>query len=481
MKKINKYFCYVFFVVPIVLFLFSDFTEETDIWFLLSHGRYVLNHGFPHVEFLTMHEGLHFVMQQWLSSILFYVIYKHFGVIGIYFLVWFFFAIIMYLVYKLCMKVCGDIYLSCVFSTITLSLLARNFITCRPNTISIIIFLVLLIIMEGFYQKKSKKIYLLVLLSLLEINLHAAMWPILFILLLPFLADYFIKYLKKKDKTFITILFVMLLMFLVGFINPYGWEAMTYSIRSYGVSEINDFVWEMRALNFGSQYDYVRHFSLLVYIVIVGVSVILIKSRKKVDYYILFLIFGTYLMALMNIRNVMMFLICSLPFCTKYIPAKTKYSNANSKIYNCFYLVLMCSIIMFGFACKDHYILQDEKSGQKEILQYLDKQKKNGNIGNIYASSFFGGYFSFHGYKNYIDSRAEVFLKRNNHKEDIYKEYYLEMYEELSYSDFLNRYKFKYLVVAEDEYLLKYLQSSENTQYKYVFNSKKLYLFEKKD
>ena len=55
------------------------------------------------------------------------------------------------------------------------------------------------------------------------------------------------------------------------------------------------------------------------------------------------------------------------------------------------------------------------------------------------------------------------------------------MYEKLSYSDFLNRYKFKYLVVAEDEYLLKYLQSSENTQYKYVFNSKKLYLFEKKD
>ena len=147
MKKINKYFCYVFFVVPILLFLFSDFTEETDIWFLLSHGRYVLNHGFPHVEFLTMHEGLHFVMQQWLSSVLFYVIYKHFGVIGIYFLVWFFFAIIMYLVYKLCMKVCGDIYLSCVFSTITLSLLARNFITCRPNTISIIIFLVLIIIM----------------------------------------------------------------------------------------------------------------------------------------------------------------------------------------------------------------------------------------------------------------------------------------------------------------------------------------------
>ena len=29
MKKINKYFCYVFFVVPILLFLFSDFTEET--------------------------------------------------------------------------------------------------------------------------------------------------------------------------------------------------------------------------------------------------------------------------------------------------------------------------------------------------------------------------------------------------------------------------------------------------------------------
>ena len=38
---------------------------NSDAWFLLNHGRYVASFGIPHVEPFTLHEGFHFVMQQW--------------------------------------------------------------------------------------------------------------------------------------------------------------------------------------------------------------------------------------------------------------------------------------------------------------------------------------------------------------------------------------------------------------------------------
>ena len=44
---------------------------DNDIWFLLTHGRYVMEHGFPMIEPFTIHEGFKFVMQQWLSAAIF--------------------------------------------------------------------------------------------------------------------------------------------------------------------------------------------------------------------------------------------------------------------------------------------------------------------------------------------------------------------------------------------------------------------------
>ena len=49
-------------------------------------------------------------------------------------------------------------------------------------------------------QKESKFIWLIPVLSLLLVNLHASMWPCLFILMLPYLAEFSYNYLKKKDK-----------------------------------------------------------------------------------------------------------------------------------------------------------------------------------------------------------------------------------------------------------------------------------------
>ncbi len=476
--KINKYACYTIMFFPILFFLNIKLSHEADIWFLLSHGRYVLENGFPNIEFLTIHNNLHFVMQQWLSSIIFYGIYKYLGIIGIYILVWFTLCIITYLLYKICMKITNNLFLSSIGTTVTVSLLSNFYITCRPNSISIIIFLLELLILESS-KKNNKIIYLLVLLSLLEINLHAAMWPILFIILLPYVVEYTLLYLNNKDKRIITILLVFLLMILVGFLNPYGIEAMTYSLNSYGVKDINELIWEMNSFNLLSKEYSIRFYSILTLSIFIIINFIFIKSKKKKNIYILLLFFGTSFMAYLNIRNISLFLICSIPYSLKYIPIKIEYLNNNLKLFYIVLFTTIISIFIFIYSNQNRFILQDSETGQKEILNYLNKHASKKDI--LYASNIYGGYFEFNGYKSYIDTRAEIFLKKNNHKEDIFHEFYLLAYNKLSYNKFINKYNFNYLIVDKNEYLFNYLKSSNNKDYQLVFRKKKLYLFKKKN
>lgn len=61
----------LFFLSMFIGLLFISRSLDNDIWFLLSHGRYVVQYGWPTTDPLSMHEGLDFVMQQWLSAVIF--------------------------------------------------------------------------------------------------------------------------------------------------------------------------------------------------------------------------------------------------------------------------------------------------------------------------------------------------------------------------------------------------------------------------
>ena len=475
-KKISKHLCYIFLFIPIILTFIINISSECDIWFLLSHGRYVLNHGFPHTDFLTMHSGLHFVMQQWLSSIIFYSFYKIFGVLGIYFIVWGANFIILFLLYKLCIKINNNKFISSMITIIVDVLLSFISITCRPIIFSLIIYILLFYIMESYRRQESKIIYFLILLSLLEINLHASMWPILFILLGPYVVYYVYSYYIDKNKFIFKLLFILLLMILVGFINPYGIEAMTYSLRSYGIPDINNMIWEMNGLSLNSDLKYVQFFGYLTLFVMIGVSYLFIRSKKKVDFYKLLFFYGTYFMALLNIRNVSLFYICRLVFCSEYIDLKLEIDNRFYKKYIWGYvfafLLLVCVIILN----RESYVLL-KKAGQYDVLNYMNCNIDAGEV--IYTGNFDGSYYSFYGYKTYIDTRAELFLKVNNHKEDIFHEYYLLMNGKLQYDLFLEKYHFKYLVVDKREPIYQYLKS--NDFYHLLYKSKKTYLYMKND
>ena len=97
------------------------------------------------------------------------------------------------------------------------------------------------------------------------------------------------------------------------------------------------------------------------------------------------------------------------------------------------------------------------------IPQNIDKKSLK-----IYTPQFaeIGGYAEYRGFRCYIDSRAEVFLKANNHKEDILQEWVDYYNKRTTVQQFLDKYKFDYLIIYSDNDPL--FNSSDNS-YKLLF------------
>ena len=81
--KPNKWLYILFFGLPLVfLVLFTD-QLDNDLWYLLSEGRYIVNHGIYYIDPLSIHDGLQVVVQNWFSASFFWVIYEVLGKMGI--------------------------------------------------------------------------------------------------------------------------------------------------------------------------------------------------------------------------------------------------------------------------------------------------------------------------------------------------------------------------------------------------------------
>ncbi len=459
-KKINIGFLYL--ILPLFFFLLINFSRETDIWFLFSHGKHILNNGFPHTEFLTIHQGFHFVMQQWLFSTLMYLIYQYLGSTGIVLIIGFINIIILFFLYKLCYLVSKNSYLSYVFASLIDILLELNYIIPRPQVITLLVLLITIYILE----RKDKSIYFVPLLSLIQINFHASMWPMLFIICLPYLVEYII----KKDKRVKLLITIILISILLGFLNPYGIEAMTYSFSSYGVSTINILIDEMKPISLTGEIAIVQNSILFLFLFLISL-IVLILNRMNYSLHIFFLFIGLAIMSFLNLRNTSLFYLLFLPFIT---PKKLLQSiNKEMKIICFLPLLLFLFVLFIVKVINNDYILTDNK--MDIIVEYLNKDKTTNKI--LFNHFSDGSYLEYNGYNTYIDGRAEIFLKKNNHKSDILEEYHNVLTGNINYNKFINKYHFTHLIVYKKNNIYNYL--IKNNYYQPVYQSKEIVVFKK--
>lgn len=467
----SKYNGFLYLLLYIPCFLIGR-DLDNDSWFILNSGRYILQNGFVHTEPFTIHKGMSFVMQQWLSAVTFWSIYSILGEAGLISVVILFYILFSYMTFKLCMffSECNFL-LSYGISFIVICLLyISGSIVERPH---IFLFMILLIEIYSLekYIKSYKFVYLLplLILSILLINLEAAMWPILFVILLPYLIDSFkfkIKFIEGQGYSKKGLFFIMLGMIAAGFINPYGIGAVTYLFNSYGFSEISAYISEMKCADINTPLGKIIFGTILL---VIFAIFIYRKGNYKLRYYLLSL--GTAYMSISSVRSYSIFIICGIIPLSYYFKdcsiKKLKEKNDKKTLLIRKILIVLLLISLTFVMYKKYTYIDAEHQDLVKSTDYLDKFNKS-KI-KLYTGFNEGGYLEFRGYKVYIDPRAEIFLKSNNKKYDIMKEYILMLSGKIYYKEVLNKYNFTHLLVSKNDILDTYLPYDKD--YKIIYSS----------
>ena len=253
--KPNKWIYIILFTIPLIFCLLLTKQLDNDIWYLLSEGRYIFENGIYNIDPLSMHQGLSVVVQNWLSATSFWIIYDFFGQMGLVTLILICNFFICLLFYKICLIISDKNYLLSLiimfFADVTL---ITHFMVSRPQILSFIILLSLIYTLELYIKTNNKKYLIWIpILSLIEVNMHASLWWMLFLFMLPYVIDSFKSNILKTQGYNKKYLFIAIAVaFLVGFINPYGYKAITFIFTSYGDSYMHKFISELLPFGFSS-------------------------------------------------------------------------------------------------------------------------------------------------------------------------------------------------------------------------------------
>ena len=135
----------------------------------------------------------------WLLDVIFYLIYNIYSFLGIYIFVVVIGIITYMLIYYTNIKIGKNSVISALI-TIASIYLMQGFITARAQIVTYICSILTVLFIEQFLET-SKKRYLigLVLIPILLANCHAALFPIYFVIYLPYVAEYIISYFTKEE------------------------------------------------------------------------------------------------------------------------------------------------------------------------------------------------------------------------------------------------------------------------------------------
>jgi len=481
------YFCTNIFGAPV----------DIDMYYIIRNGQDMLKYGIQHENIWSYIPGQKIIIQQWLYCIIMGGMYKTFGGCGIYAIacitmtlfvlssVWFFREI-------------GFGGYSAIVVT-GISYIAFNYNGVRPELLTCMLVTLQCAAVERYLNTKHKRwLYVMPLTVLAEINLHGALWPIHFIMFIPyllFLPEKLKKYFPKiknrnvciKDSVIPVILSVTAL-----FINPYGVDGITYIIKSSkALEDYGKMISELNATSLTV--------SAIPFIILIWFIVILVMSEDY-DLQSFFIIAGITLLMFLKVRN--LGFIFPMLFYNIYETEKVWHNRTEGKVHilkkgflrlGCILLgICIFFFIIVGYALRARSIMlsftnpSDAIVSPVKAVKWIEKNdsRKSESI-SILCDHNDGPYLEFKGYKVSSDSRPEIWTKAINGKHDIKEDllclmYPMQYYEKRNYpelySKLIKKYKADYVCSDAFNSLFDYMMI-ENPDYELVVKGKGYTLF----
>ena len=483
-NKLPRWLIVILLIIPIVIAFFQTRILDNDFYFLYPTGKYIVKSGFPHTDVLSMNSTMKIVVQQWLSSVIFYYAYSLFGKYGVFFLIYACYSAICILTYRLTLLITKNELLSILITWLSGFFLFFHFMVSRPHIFTYIVILTEVFILEKYVQSNKKRfLTVLPILSLFLINLHAAMWPMIFVFMAPYIVPAALSYSKRFNRfacgRLIPLLVSMGISIAVGFINPYGITNMLYMTSTLGNNHISS-IGEMGSTSTESTYGFLFFFLLLL------MGAITFAQKKHPFSLRLFLLFtGTLIMAVLHYKGIPYFLLFGFPS-FGYMVKDIRFSISNhyqqSKGKTILTVVFLASTL--AFTCKQLYdfsqiVNKNDLIHYKQLDETIDiLNQYNGNI-TLFTDFDDAQYLEFYGYHAFVDGRAELFLEKNNGEFDYFEEYYEFAVGKKYYKDFLDKYQFNFLILNKIKNQNIYILVSHDEDYELIYESDGVTLFKR--
>lgn len=431
--------------------------------------------------------NLPYTYPHWLYDIATYKLYQVSGLKGLYHASIVIFIIIMLTFYFINLKRNKSSFISLLFSILTAIMLAR-FVTTRAQLVTYLLFLIEIGLIEKLLSSGKKRVIIeLMILNILIANLHAAVWPFYFILMLPYLAEYLIKVISQKiknkprlgifsekielstSKNIKYLILAFLISIPLGLLTPIGNVPYTYFIKILQGNTMQ-YITEHKPLIL------VENFFVIGYLLIFLIPLIFTKVKIRLSD--LFMILGLILMSFLSVRHIALLAIIGMFYLCRLITnigkIKTKevldYQMPGYGLAIVLITIMITCGIVYNINYKESFI--DENTYPVVMTEYI---KKNLDIKKIklYNEYDFGSYLIYKDIPVFIDSRSDLYTKPFNHKNDIFTQ---SMKITEKYGRVFQKYGITHILIYKDTDLNQILAASSN--YKLIHKEGRFMLYE---
>ena len=488
MKNKKAIYFEIMAIILIAIFCISlaPKTLQNDTFYTIKIGEHIIeNKGIDMMDPFSWHQDLEYTYPHWLYDVIIYLIYSIGGMAGIYISTCVFSVILGTIIYKINSKLVGNKVVSFVI-TIGAMYMLRDYIAARAQLVTFILFSLQIYFMEQFANTSKKRYGIgLIVISILIANLHVAVWPFMFVLYLPYIAEYIIaiieiktakkfgKELKKGYKISLKkrdgikyLIIVMIICTLTGFLTPLGTTPYTYLIKTMQGNTTQN-------INEHLPMTLIKSTEVLcVLIIFIAVLTFTDIKIRLVD---LFMLGGLVLLMLYSKRQSTMFvLICSIILNRLvYDFIKKDGEDVDERLIKVFttlfggfmisVLIIILSLYFIKEKIKSKYV--DEKTYPVQmsefILQYFDENNINIKNVRLYNEYNYGSYLLFKGIPVFIDSRCDLYAPEYNGGRDIFMDFIKSSNLDIWFEDIFKKYDITHVILYKDSKMNMIIQEAQ--------------------
>lgn len=419
---------------------------QNDTFYTIKIGEHIIkNGGIDMLDPFSWHEGLEYTYPHWLYDVIIYLIYSIGGMVGIYISTCILSAILGICIYKVNSKISNNQFISFII-TLGVMYILRDYIAARAQLVTFILFIVQIFFIEKLVDTNQKRYGIgLIIISILIANLHVAVWPFMFILYLPYIAEYvvaiieekiakkFRKEVKQNDKITINkrngtkyLIIVMLICILTGFLTPLGTTPYTYLYKTMKGNTTKNISEHLPMTLINAQ-------DILCVIIMFVALIAFTKTKMKLTD--LLMISGLTLLMLFSKRQSTMFVIIGSVILNKLITGWLENEKLEDKMVKIFTTVIgeiLLSVCVIALSVKliipkldDSYISSSTYPIKMSdfILQYFEENNIDLKDVRLYNEYNYGSYLLYKGIPVFIDSRCDLYAPEYNGGQDIFMDF----------------------------------------------------------